>query len=103
MPPKPEYVHDMRQEIALQSERIDNLRKETQDLARDGITVQSDYAMLKDAIADIRRELALSRQRLDEHIKQVETWDARRWSVIMLLVGAVLSLASGLIVTLARK
>ncbi|MCE9564709.1 MAG: hypothetical protein K8U57_21970 [Planctomycetes bacterium] len=65
---------------------------------------------LRDEIADDRKapialekENAILRQQLQEHIKQVELWDSRRWGLIVLLLGAVLSLASGLIVTLAKK
>jgi hypothetical protein len=54
----------------------------------------------------LEREVAVLRQQLHDHLKQVELRDSRRWSLIValtgVLVGAVLSLASGLIVTLAK-
>jgi len=55
------------------------------------------------AVAELRQENALLRQRLDDHLKRVETWSARLWTLVTVLVGAVLSLASGLIVILAKK
>jgi len=57
----------------------------------------------REDISSLRQENALLRQRLDDHLKRVELWDNRRWGLIVLMAGALLSLASGLIVTLARK
>lgn len=88
-----------------------------QDLERSSITSQADLAYVKEALSDLtalsrdgesrvtelEKENALLKQRLDDHIKRLETWSGRLWGFIMLLIGAVLSLASGLIVTLARK
>lgn len=54
-------------------------------------------------IAELRQENALLKQRLDDHLKRVETWSARLWTLITVLVGAVLSLASGLVVALSKK
>jgi hypothetical protein len=57
----------------------------------------------RDEVAALRQENALLRQRVEDHLKHVEEWDRRRWGLIVLLIGTILSLASGLIVTLARK
>ena len=54
-------------------------------------------------LADARQEIALLRQKLDDHLKRVEVWSGRLWALITVLIGAVLTLASGLIVTLAKK
>lgn len=54
-------------------------------------------------LTEVRQENALLRQRLDDHLKRVETWSGRLWALVSVLIGAVLSLASGLIVTLAKK
>jgi hypothetical protein len=54
-------------------------------------------------LAALRQENAVLRQLVQDHINQYQEWDRRRWGLITLLIGAVLSLASGLIVTLARK
>jgi len=57
----------------------------------------------REELAASKQENAVLRQQLQDHVKQVEVWDNRRWGLFVLLIGAVLSLASGLIVTLARK
>jgi hypothetical protein len=67
----------------------------------DRLIVQNDK--LRDELAIQRQENAALRQQVQDHITQYQEWDRRRWGLITLLVGAVLSLASGLIVTLARK
>lgn len=58
---------------------------------------------LESKLTESRQELAILKQRLDDHLERVEAWDNRRWGLIVLMAGALLSLASGLIVTLARK
>lgn len=64
---------------------------------------EQDQQTLRDELANLRIEVAVLRQKVDDHIKQVELWDSRRWGLIVVLIGAVLSLASGLIVTLANR
>jgi uncharacterized protein (DUF3084 family) len=71
---------------------------------------QSEVAELKNVVQKEREERqrlevenATLKQQLQDHISQYQEWDRRRWGVIVLLLGAVLSLASGLIVTLAKK
>jgi chromosome segregation ATPase len=88
-----------------------------QDLERIALTLKADFAYLKQAltdattsirdgenrIAELEKDNALLKQRLDDQIKRLELWAGRLWGFIMLLVGAVLSLASGLIVTLTKR
>jgi chromosome segregation ATPase len=83
------------------------LREEVSHLRRQLDEVR-EAARVQDRVnADLRQENALLKQRLDDHLKRVETWDTRRWGFIVAVVVALfspaLSLASGLIVTLARK
>jgi hypothetical protein len=52
---------------------------------------------------DIRAQLAALRQRSDDDTRRAEAWTNRIWGFFVVLIGAILSLASGLIVTLARK
>lgn len=54
-------------------------------------------------VADLRQENALLKQQLGDHLKRVETWSGRLWTLVTVLVAAVLALASGLIVTLGKK
>ncbi len=69
---------------------------------REVLRIRETTEVLKVDLSSLRQENAVLRQRLDDHTKRYELWEARRWAFVMALVGAVLSLASGLIVTLAR-
>jgi hypothetical protein len=92
------------------TEQIKELALEFRSLKERDATRERDVAQLQDELTEERnarvaleRENAILKQQLQDHIKQVELWDNRRWSLIVLLIGTILSLASGLIVTLARK
>lgn len=78
--------------------RHETLRREAADEKPQG-----DVAELKSETAHLRQENAVLKQQLQDHIKQVEVWDGRRWGLFVLLVGAVLSLSSGLVISLSRK
>lgn len=54
-------------------------------------------------IAELRQENAVLRQQFRDHLNRVETWSGRLWTLITVLVGAILSLASGLIIALSKK
>ncbi|MCI0642081.1 MAG: hypothetical protein L0Y72_10365 [Gemmataceae bacterium] len=96
MPPKPQYVQDLITEVKVHAEQLINLRNE---IERIGKSAESS----RDAIADIRKDLAITNQKLEEQAKRVEEWDRRWWGLIIVLIGALLSLGSGLIVLLARR
>ena len=49
------------------------------------------------------KEIPALRQRSDDQTRQTDAWANRAWGLFVVLFSAVLSLASGLIVTLARK
>lgn len=53
--------------------------------------------------AELSKTHALLQQRHDEHVRRAEVWGQRWWALVPLLLGAVLSLCSALIVALARK
>jgi hypothetical protein len=76
-------------------------------LLRDVELLQGLADKQRDDLAALRQEVALLRQELAAHLERVKIWDGRIWGVIVLLIGAALSLASGLIttlvVTLTRK
>jgi hypothetical protein len=91
-----EQLRELASDLRLLADRDDTRRVEVERL-RD--RADADRAEL----AALRQENAVLRQRIDDHLKRYELWEARRWGFVMALVGAVLSLASGLIVTLARK
>lgn len=102
-----EQFREVMMELATITERLNNFRDSMGEQRSANVRSADKVAELTTQIADIRQEIALLRQRLDDHLKRIETWDTRRWGLIAALVvalfGAALSLASGLIVTLARK
>jgi chromosome segregation ATPase len=91
-----EQVQTAREDAAVHREQLAQVRRELDDERARGRDRDQ-------ALAELRQENALLRQRLDDHLKRVDTWSARAWSLIVLLIGTVFSLASGLIVTLAKK
>ncbi|MFO0969790.1 MAG: hypothetical protein U0793_29900 [Gemmataceae bacterium] len=96
MPSKPNYYHELRSTATLHADRLDNLRRETTDL-------NHKLDDLKAELAEVRRDIARYQQRLDEHEKRLDKWDQRLWGFVALTIGALLSLAAGLIVAFARK
>jgi hypothetical protein len=95
-----EENEDLRHELALE---LRSLKERDATRERDVARLRDDLTEERNARAAIEKENAILKQQLQDHIKQVELWDNRRWSLIVLLIGTILSLASGLIVTLARK
>ncbi len=86
-------LHAARLEAVEQRGLVTHLRREfdvEQSLGRER----------EQAIADLRQENAVLRRQLDDYLKRVETWSGRLWGLVPVLLGAILSLASGLIVTL---
>ena len=87
------------------------------EVERNTIVLQTEVIYLKQSLNDanilnreaesklteVRQEVAVLKQRLDEQTKRVEMWSNRLWGLISILIGAILALSSGLIVTLARK
>ena len=100
-----------------QGERVRQLELTLQDLsATVGFlqTQASRFVQLQDdsrlALATLDKENAVLRQslaeqarRFDDHVRRAEVWGQRWWALVPLLVGAVLTLCSGLVVALARK
>lgn len=74
---------------------------------RDVAQLRDELAKERDARSRLETEVSALKQQLQDHIKHTDTSDSRRWSLVVALVvalfGAVCSLASGLIVALARK
>jgi hypothetical protein len=91
-----EQIRELSIQVGILTERDATRRNEIDDLKA---VVQKE----RDARVASDRENAALKQQLQDHIAQYQEWDRRRWGLIVMLIGAVLSLASGLIVTLARK
>ena len=96
MPSKPQYAHELSSSVKLHEEQLRNLTHEATDL-------RTRQEALKDQVTDIRRDLAVVQQQLADQLRRIEEWDRRWWGLVTLLVGALLSLAAGLIVTLVKK
>lgn len=91
-----EQIREVERTLEAVNERVNHLRTDAND-GWDAIRT------LERTVAEVRQEVAVLRQRVDDHLKRVETWSGRLWMLITVLVGAVLSLASGLIVALTKK
>lgn len=87
-------------EIALE---LRTLRERDATRERDVVLLREEVVEERKARTSLEKENAVLKQLLQDHIKRVEVWDGRRWGLIVLLVGAVLSLSSGLVISLARK
>jgi len=96
-------IAELRAAIAILGHRLD-AKSEGEAVTTRALTeLKGQVDKLREELAASKQENALLRQQPQDHMKQVEVWDNRRWGLFVLLIGAVLSLASGLIVTLARK
>jgi hypothetical protein len=60
---------------------------------------QEERTQLRLELAEARRETDVLKQQLPDHLALYQEWDKRRWGLFVVLPGAVLTLASGLIVT----
>lgn len=89
--------------IATLNERLDGLKHEVGKQNACLTIEQSQHRDHLREIAEIRQSCALNQKSLDDHLKRVETWSGRFWGLVPILIGAVLSLAAGLIVALAKK
>lgn len=92
------------------SDQIRELLREVIILREHDATRERDLNRLEvklDAECEARHrlevELADVKRLLQEQIKKADQTDARRWAVIALVISALFSLASGLIVSLTRK
>jgi len=65
--------------------------------------VQTSLEKTIEIVHDGRREFKVLKHRFEDYVKRMEIWDNRRWGLIMLMAGALLSLAAGLIVALVRR
>jgi hypothetical protein len=98
-----EQFRDMAIQIEILRERDAARVRELKDLSDDSSDLETELTKERDARQRLELEVASLKQQLQDHVKHTELSDTRRWSLILALLGAVLSLASGLIVALARK
>ncbi len=91
-----EQVREFSVEVAILKNR-DAQREREVDRLRDELAEE------RKARTAIERDNAALRQQFLDHVAQYQERDRRQWQLFVLVVGAALSLATGLIVTLARK
>lgn len=82
---------------------VDILRERDATRERDLQRLESKLDAEHDARHKLEVELADPKRQLQDHLAQYQEWDKRRWGLIVVLIGAVLSLPSGLIVSSTRK
>lgn len=90
-----EQIRELVADLEVLTDRDENRRREVEKLTAKVESLQAELA------AERQERAAL--QQLQDHIEHAELSDARRWTLIVALLGAALSLASGLIVALTRK
>ena len=102
-----ELIQALERKLAAAQEREATFRRDLESAQTLAEKQRGELTDLRRELAELRQETALLRQKIEDHLKRAETWDNRRWTVavglVMAVLGAALSLASGLIVTLARK
>jgi ParB-like chromosome segregation protein Spo0J len=91
-----EQIRDLSGELLVVAERVRQLTENANDLE------QAERRMT-DRLSGIETELALLRQKLEDHLKRFEETDRKRWAVIGIAIGALLSLIVNAAVTLMRK
>jgi hypothetical protein len=91
-----ELIRELTQQVAISAARdeerdrlVERLVGKVDKLEARAVTLEVENAALK--------------QQLQDHLAQYQEGDRRRWTLHTVLVGAVLSLASGLIATLVKK
>jgi chromosome segregation ATPase len=89
-------ARDLRRDLTRADEQLAAARKQIDE-------ERSQARNRDEAVATLRQELAVLRQRFDDQARSHEVWANRAWGFFVVLIGAALSLASGLIVTLARR
>lgn len=99
----PELIRELTTDLRVQEERLESLQDEMVQRKAADEKRREENIQLRRESAEARQETAVLKQQLQDHIKRTDLADGRRWGLVVLLLGAVLSLASGLIVTLAKK
>ena len=109
-----EQVRELTTDLRVLESTNESLRAQLVDLKNADQKQQAETTELRKENAELRRELAelkqettnaitAIKQQLQDHLAQYQEWDKRRWGLIVMVFGAVLSSLLGLFVTLVRK
>ncbi len=94
---------ERRQQGVLQEHKLDEQLKRSDKWDHRAESEIGERKQLDRELAELRQQNALLLQRIDEQQKRLEKWDTRLWGVVAITIGAVLSLAAGLIVALVKR
>lgn len=92
----PKHIQELITQVKVHTEQMVNVRSETDELRK-----KADSSA--EATAEIRRDLAVINQKIEEHKKHLEKWDARWWYLIGGFVLGLFGLVGSLIVVLLRR
>jgi hypothetical protein len=91
-----EQIRELERIVIAQQQQLIHVQRELDELR----------AVVREAerlATSMGQELSSHKTRSEEQSKRLDEWDRRNWSMVALLVGAALALASGLIAALAKK
>ena len=58
---------------------------------------------VNERILELSKDVAVVKQQIADQGKRIDEWDRRLWGLVSLTIGALLSLAAGLIVVLVKR
>jgi uncharacterized protein (DUF3084 family) len=98
-----EEIHQLKTELRVLSDR--DARREAELVERKAADEKrrQEIVELERKHAEAQQANAVLRQQFLDHLAQYQEWDKRRWGLIVMVFGAVLSSFVGLVVALAKK
>lgn len=96
-------MHQLKSELRVLVERDTARQRELDDRKAQDQKRDAEVIKLREELVASRQENAVLRQQLADHIKHTDLTDTRRWGVIMLVIGTVLSLVNGLVLAFGKK
>jgi hypothetical protein len=97
-----EQFRDLALELRARKERDAARERELARLQDELSELNADLAKEREARIGLQVENSALKQQFHDHLAQYQEWDKRRWGLIVLVFGAVLSSVLGLIVARAK-
>src|SRR5437016_5123725 len=109
MPTNTDKIDDLSNRVATIGERLENVRKETKGLAE--LAVQTSLHSERidvlrkatDVLVDLSNRIAVLEQQMKDLREKTEEGSRRRWSVVQLIVGAIIGGLITLALTLVKQ
>jgi chromosome segregation ATPase len=98
-----ELIRELTTDFRVQEERLEGLQDEMNQRKAADEKRREENIQLRRELAEARQENAVLRQQFQDHLTQYQEWDRRRWGLIVMVFGAMLTSVLGFIVALARK